>query len=164
MDCVVVAGAESGLLPHASAITQDQRDEEIRLTYVALTRASQQLFITWSETRKGRITGRSELISEIADASLLQNEIKEFTQNQAAIKHPRIKAISLKDQLIDWRSRRARVIRQPPNAVLDDQELSLIAKQKPKSIEDLGKIVGQITARQIGPDLLSLINKADASV
>jgi len=48
--------------------------------------------------------------------------------------------------------------------VLDDQELSLIAKQKPKSIEDLGKIVGQITARQIGPDLLSLINKADASV
>lgn len=163
-DCVVVAGAESGLLPHASAITQDQRDEEIRLTYVALTRASQQLFITWSETRKGRFTGRSELISEIADASLLQNEIKAFTPNQTAIKQPRIKAISLKDQLIDWRSRRARVIRQPPNAVLDDQELSLIAKQKPKSIEDLGKIVGQITARQIGPDLLSLINKADASV
>ena len=134
------------------------------MTYVALTRASQQLFITWSETRKGRITGHSELISEIAEASLLQNEIKAFKQNQTAIKHPRIKAISLKDQLIDWRSRRARVIRQPPNAVLDDQELSLIAKQKPKSIEDLGKIVGQITARQIGPDLLSLINKADASV
>ena len=163
-DCVVVAGAESGLLPHASAITQEQRDEEIRLTYVALTRASQQLFITWSETRKGRITGRSELISEIADASLLQNKMKAPSQVQTAIKQPRIKAISLKDQLIDWRSRRARVIRQPPNAVLDDQELSLIAKQKPKSIEDLGKIVGQITARQIGPDLLSLINKADASV
>ena len=50
--CVVVAGAEVGLMPHSSAITEDQQDEEIRLAYVALTRASQQLFVTWCETRK----------------------------------------------------------------------------------------------------------------
>jgi superfamily I DNA/RNA helicase len=163
-DCVVVAGAESGLLPHASAITQDQNDEEIRLAYVALTRASQQLFITWSETRKGRITGRSDLISEIADISLQQNKMEAPSQVQTAIRKPRTKVVSLEDQLIDWRSHRARIILQHPNAVLDDQLLSLIASQKPKSIEDLGKIIGQITASKIGPELLSLINKADASV
>jgi len=163
-DCVVVAGAESGLLPHASAITQDQNDEEIRLAYVALTRASQQLFITWSETRKGRITGRSDLISEIADISLQQNKMEAPSQVQTAIRKPRTKVVSLEDQLIDWRSHRARIIFQHPNAVLDDQLLSLIASQKPKSIEDLGKIIGQITASKIGPELLSLINKADASV
>ena len=143
---------------------KDQNDEEIRLTYVALTRASQQLFITWSETRKGRITGRSDLISEIADISLQQNKMEAPSQVQTAIRKPRTKVVSLEDQLIDWRSHRARIIIQQPNAVLDDQLLSLIASQKPKSIEDLGKIIGQITASKIGPELLSLINKADASV
>jgi hypothetical protein len=32
------------------------------------------------------------------------------------------------------------------------------------SIEDLGKIVGQITAKKIGPDLLSIIAKAGTTV
>ena len=54
-----MAGAEVGLLPHISAISKEQQQEEVRLAYVALTRASNQLFITWSESRKGRTTGRS---------------------------------------------------------------------------------------------------------
>ena len=56
------------------------------------------------------------------------------------------------------------MIRQLPNAVLADHELNLIAQQKPRNIEDLGKIVGQITAKQIGPDLLSIIAKAGVPV
>ena len=161
-DCVVVAGAEVGLLPHFSAISKEQQQEEVRLAYVALTRASHQLFITWSESRKGRTTGRSSLVAEISDSShtIDHNEIPKRTARISSSG----RKVSLEDQIKKWRSDRARVIRQLPNAVLADHELNLIALQKPTSIEDLGKIVGQITAKQIGPDLLSIIAKAGATV
>ncbi len=161
-DCVVVAGAEVGLLPHISAISKEQQQEEVRLTYVALTRASNQLFITWSESRKGRTTGRSLLVAEISDSAPIvdHNVISKRTARVSASE----RVVSLEDQLKKWRSSRARVIRQLPNAVLADHELNLIALQKPTSIEDLGKIVGQITAKQIGPDLLTIIAKAGVTV
>ncbi|MCX6537154.1 MAG: ATP-dependent DNA helicase UvrD2 [Actinobacteria bacterium] len=161
-DCVVVAGAEVGLLPHISAISKEQQQEEVRLAYVALTRASHQLFITWSESRKGRTTGRSSLFAEISDSAPVidLNEISKRTTRVSASE----RVVSLEDQLKKWRSNRARVIRQLPNAVLADHELNLIAQQKPRNIEDLGKIVGQITAKQIGPDLLSIIAKASVPV
>ena len=161
-DCVVVAGAEVGLLPHISAISKEQQQEEVRLAYVALTRASNQLFITWSESRKGRTTGRSSLVAEISDSAPIvdHNVISKRTARVSASE----RVVSLEDQLKKWRSSRARVIRQLPNAVLADHELNLIALQKPTSIEDLGKIVGQITAKQIGPDLLTIIAKAGVTV
>lgn len=161
-DCVVVAGAEVGLLPHISAISKEQQQEEVRLAYVALTRASNQLFITWSESRKGRTTGRSLLVAEISDSAPIvdHNVISKRTAQVSASE----RVVSLEDQLKKWRSSRARVIRQLPNAVLADHELNLIALQKPTSIEDLGKIVGQITAKQIGPDLLTIIAKAGVTV
>ena len=161
-DCVVVAGAEVGLLPHISAISKEQQQEEVRLAYVALTRASNQLFITWSESRKGRTTGRSLLVAEISDSAPIvdHNVISKRTARVSASE----RVVSLEDQLKKWRSSRARVIRQLPNAVLADHELNLIALQKPTSIEDLGKIVGQITAKQIGPDLLTIIAKAGVTV
>jgi DNA helicase-2/ATP-dependent DNA helicase PcrA len=161
-DCVVVAGAEVGLLPHFSAISKEQQQEEVRLAYVALTRASHQLFITWSESRKGRTTGQSSLVAEISDLSPVidHNEISKRTARISSSG----RKVSLEDQLKKWRSDRSRVIRQLPNAVLADHELNLIALQKPTSIEDLGKIVGQITAKQIGPDLLSIIAEAGVTV
>ncbi len=161
-DCVVVAGAEVGLLPHISAISKEQQEEEVRLAYVALTRASHQLFITWSESRKGRTTGRSSFIAEISDFEPVidQHEILKRTSRAGQ----KARVVSLEDQLKKWRSDRARVIRQLPSVVLADHELKLIAQQKPISIEDLGKIVGQITATQIGPDLLSIIMKANVTV
>ena len=161
-DCVVVAGAEVGLLPHISAISKEQQEEEVRLAYVALTRASHQLFITWSETRKGRTTGRSSLVAEISDfaPAIYQHEILKRTSRVGK----KARVVSLEDQLKKWRSDRARMIRQLPSVVLADHELKLIAQQKPANTEDLGKIVGQITAKQIGPDLLSIVAKAGVTV
>ena len=159
-DCVVVAGAEVGLLPHTSAITKDQQDEEVRLAYVALTRASQQLFISWCETRKGRTTGRSALLSNITNSTDTLTE----TSTTVPKRESRVKVVSLEDELRNWRSRRARVIKQLPSAVLGDHELRLIARQKPANIDELGKILGPMTAKQIGADLLSIIAKASVTV
>jgi DNA helicase-2/ATP-dependent DNA helicase PcrA len=45
---VIVLGLSAGLMPLGSAQTQDAIDEERRLLYVALTRAEEELFCSWS--------------------------------------------------------------------------------------------------------------------
>lgn len=154
-DCVVVAGAEIGLLPHTSAISQEQKAEEVRLAYVALTRASKQLYITWAQTRKGRISGRSELLSNLGELSSAPNESLEAAPKRV----PRVRVTSLEDQLRTWRSGVARVVKQLPNAICSDYELRLIATQRPTKNEELAVIVGKITARRIGPDVLGIVNR-----
>jgi superfamily I DNA/RNA helicase len=48
---VVVVGLSADLMPIASARTPDAIDEERRLLYVALTRAEEELWCSWSEGR-----------------------------------------------------------------------------------------------------------------
>ena len=51
---VLLAGFEEGLLPHARALAgadQNQVLEEQRLAYVAISRAREQLFLSWCRTR-----------------------------------------------------------------------------------------------------------------
>lgn len=45
---VIIVGLSSGLMPLASAQTQEAIDEERRLLYVALTRAEEELWCSWS--------------------------------------------------------------------------------------------------------------------
>ena len=156
--CVVVAGAEVGLMPHSSAITQDQQDEEIRLAYVALTRASQQLFVTWCDSRKGRTAGQSNLLANITTEANKKPEPQFVDRTKVKKSTPP----SLEDELRTWRSSRARVIKQPVVNVCSDYELRLIAKQLPKTTEDLASIVGAITAKKIGPDVLSIVAQAES--
>ena len=156
-DCVVVAGAEVGLMPHNSAISKDQKDEEVRLAYVALTRASQQLFITWCETRKNRTAGRSSLLADISS----EPEVAPALPTLKRTKPKQTPVVSLEDELRTWRSSRARVIKQAVETVCSDYELRLITKQLPKTTEELATIVGQITAKRIAPDVLAIVARAD---
>ena len=159
-DCVVVAGAEVGLMPHNSAISKDQKDEEVRLAYVALTRASQQLFITWCETRKNRTAGRSSLLADISSEPVIESAptyLKRTKPKQTPV-------ASLEDELRTWRSSRARVIKQAVETVCSDYELRLITKQLPKTTEELATIVGQITAKRIAPDVLAIVARAETKL
>ncbi len=71
---VVVAGVAEGLVPYQSATTTDQLQEERRLLYVALTRATDELAITWSRQRgakgvtRGRRRGPSPWLQDILAA------------------------------------------------------------------------------------------------
>ncbi len=50
---VFLAGVEEGLFPHEMSLEEPGRlEEERRLAYVGITRAMQQLVITWAETRR----------------------------------------------------------------------------------------------------------------
>ena len=48
---VVVAGCETGLVPHRRAASPAARDEERRLAYVAVTRAVEEVHLTWAQQR-----------------------------------------------------------------------------------------------------------------
>jgi len=159
-DCVVVAGAEVGLMPHNSAVSKDQQDEEVRLAYVALTRASQQLFITWCETRKNRTAGRSSLLAGISSEPVIESA----PTNLKTSKPKQTPVASLEDELRTWRSSRARVIKQAVETVCSDYELRLITKQLPKTTEELATIVGQITASRIAPDVLAIVARAETKL
>jgi len=57
---VFVVGMEEGLLPHARALqAPDRIDEELRVAYVAVTRAQERLYLTHCQTRHRN--GRHEL-------------------------------------------------------------------------------------------------------
>jgi DNA helicase-2/ATP-dependent DNA helicase PcrA len=52
-DVVFLAGMEEGLFPHAlSSNSVEELEEERRLCYVAITRAKQKLFLTWTPFRR----------------------------------------------------------------------------------------------------------------
>ena len=51
---VLIIGLSAGLMPLASAQTTEAVDEERRLLYVALTRAEEELWCSWSEGRRAR--------------------------------------------------------------------------------------------------------------
>jgi DNA helicase-2/ATP-dependent DNA helicase PcrA len=57
-DTVFVIGCEDGTFPHMMALEEGGEEEERRLCYVAITRARQRLYMTW--TRERRLFGRSE--------------------------------------------------------------------------------------------------------
>ncbi|GAB2593250.1 ATP-dependent DNA helicase UvrD2 [Kribbella endophytica] len=50
-ECVFIVGAHEGTLPISYAQTPTQVEEERRLFYVGVTRAKQQLFVSWSTSR-----------------------------------------------------------------------------------------------------------------
>jgi len=71
---VFVTGLEDGLVPIAQARTAEQQAEERRLVYVAMSRASDELHLSWAEQR-GHGTGRprrapSPYLHSVEDARL----------------------------------------------------------------------------------------------
>ncbi len=155
-DCVVVAGAETGLLPHRSASSTEQRAEESRLAYVALTRASNTLFITHAATRGGRAAGPSPLIAglPIADAPVMAAAPPSRTVRT------RDEHAELLCTLVEWRRVAARRILQDPTSVCSDAELAALADERPATVEALAAIVGPLTATRLSGDLLPLLQVA----
>ena len=52
--CVRVVGFQEELFPHARCEGEAGLEEERRLAYVAMTRAREELVLTWARSRQGR--------------------------------------------------------------------------------------------------------------
>jgi len=74
-DAVMVTGLEEGLFPHENSIAEPEGlEEERRLMYVAITRARQRLYLSFSQTRmlhgQTRYSVRSRFLDELPPALL----------------------------------------------------------------------------------------------
>ena len=69
--CVFVIGIEEKVFPHERSIMEGSEDEELRLFYVAITRAQLELFLSWSMIRmqRGRKNrqNRSHFLEKLPD-------------------------------------------------------------------------------------------------
>lgn len=61
---VFIIGVDDGILPHANAATQEEVEEERRLCYVAMTRAKEDLYMSYTQTYCGKMMGPSQFIGE----------------------------------------------------------------------------------------------------
>ncbi len=74
-DAVFITGIEEGLFPHEQSLSSaDGVEEERRLMYVAITRARQRLYLSFSQTRmlhgQTRYNVKSRFFDELPEASL----------------------------------------------------------------------------------------------
>ena len=135
---VVVAGVETGLVPHRSATTGAGRAEEARLLYVALTRAEARLLITHAQRRGGYQRKPSPLldgfIAEPLAAPLAPDAV--LPERRRAQSDPVIEALRA------WRAGAARAANILPEQFCSDHVLREIAAARPGSAESLAQLNG----------------------
>ena len=174
---VHVAGLEEGFVPIAYASTGGQLAEEKRLLYVALTRAEDELHLSWAAVRtfgtkkvkrqaSAHLTPLAAVISRLGVGprqrvdwraqiarSRQQLELAEQPDDRpTARRRPAAPARNneqevLYQALLAWRQRRARAADVPPHVVFSDQTLRAIAGDRPASTARLAAMPGMRPAK-----------------
>jgi DNA helicase-2/ATP-dependent DNA helicase PcrA len=152
---VVIAGAETGLVPHSSAVTAAQRAEEARLLYVACTRAREQLTITWSARRRDKPSRRSPLIDDIGDGH-------DVPVPPPSPRAPRPEPDHVYVALVAWRRNAAKAAHVDPVAICSDDTLRAVAQARPSTVEAVAMLtnLGPLSAARLAPRLLAALNQA----
>jgi DNA helicase II / ATP-dependent DNA helicase PcrA len=151
---VVVTGVESGLVPHSSATTIEQRREESRLFYVALTRASDELTITASHQRNGRTTTPSPWLDTVA-ASVLVPAAAPPPSDMIRARRPADPLAALRA----WRDEVARKAGIAPDAVCTVRALRTLAEHPPTDTDGIATVLGvsSSAAARLAPELLAVL-------
>ncbi|MEL7156318.1 MAG: ATP-dependent DNA helicase UvrD2, partial [Actinomycetota bacterium] len=182
---VHVAGLEEGYVPIVYATTGGQLAEEQRLLYVALTRAEDELHLSWAAERtfgtRTSTRNPSPHLAMLADAGrrlavgpaqrvdwrrhLAESRSRLQAADTAVGRTPRPDrppAEHVHDALRQWRQRRARAADVPPHAVFSDQTLRAIAKARPSTKAGLATIpgIGPTKLERFGSDLLAVVAEA----
>ncbi len=163
---VVVAGFEHDLVPHSSARSVDERAEEGRLAHVALTRAAQELVVTWAMRRNDRPSGPSKLAPTPAgDAQPVGGEgrgpVRPTGAEMTDIGDATAQVLA---DLSAWRSRAARAARVPESTIVEDSVLAALAVLRPATIDEVVRLasLGPSSAHHLGPRLLAAVATAVA--
>ena len=178
---VHLAGVEDGFVPIAHARTAPAKAEEVRLLYVAMTRAQRDLRITFAEQRtfSGRVVARraSPLLEPLFDQLLAVEAapivpdsdeadawLDELARHRQALRATAGSPPEL-DALRAWRAEAARAARIEPEAVLPDHVLARVAAERPPDVEALGSVVGvgPILAQRFGEAILGALSVGDVA-
>jgi DNA helicase II / ATP-dependent DNA helicase PcrA len=159
---VVVTGFEKGLVPHGGAQRGEQRAEEIRLAYVAVTRGVDRLMISWAERRAGRATGRSPLLEGFVPDSgaPLVAPPRDLVERLRARSAPQEISPPL-ERLRTWRATTARLARVPERAVATDEQLTRLAALEVVDADSIGAVIGRMAAHHHAARLISVLHPAD---
>lgn len=154
---VVVAGVEKGMLPHRSARGASARSEEARLAYVALTRAADELVITWTDTRNGRSTGPSPFLptvtTDIPQPAAPPEELRAFHRSLPQRNQN-------EDELREWRDAHAHSRRVDPDAVLPDRSIKRLVRVRPSTVDEIAQIVDAVFAHRYGEEILTILRNS----
>ncbi|SFO39719.1 ATP-dependent DNA helicase, Rep family [Geodermatophilus obscurus] len=161
-DAVFVVGLVDGVLPIAQSLSRpDAVEEERRLLYVAVTRAREQLTLSWSLTRHPgakRARPRSRFLDGLVPGSTptapgpqrKAKKVKVVLDGEAGELFERLRA---------WRSSTAQAASVPAYVVFTDATLQAIAEARPTSIRELSGLPG-VGARKLemyGEDVLATV-------
>ena len=162
-DVVFVVGLVDGVLPIAQSLARPEAvEEERRLLYVAVTRAREQLTLSWSLARNPgakRTRPRSRFLDGLAPGSG-----PTAPPARRAAKRAKVvlegEAGELFERLRVWRSRTAQSASVPAYVVFTDATLQAIAEARPASLRELAGLPG-IGSRKLdlyGADVLGEIS------
>ncbi|HWL41697.1 MAG TPA: ATP-dependent DNA helicase UvrD2 [Ilumatobacter sp.] len=154
---VVVVGCETSLVPHRSARTQLARAEEARLLYVAITRATDDLTVTWAGRRNGYQRKRSPFLDGFTSTT------PPAVPPPPELRRARSDDDVLMQHLRGWRASVARGADLLPEVVCSDRTLMMIARTRPTSPEQLDAAtgLGGITSRRLWPTLREVLSTTD---
>jgi superfamily I DNA/RNA helicase len=138
---VVVTGVEQGLVPHSSASAVAQRAEEARLLYVAMTRAGDELIVTWADRRGGSPSGPSPWIKAL-QAATPEHAVVPVPPSLRQHRAPVDPLIALRA----WRAGVARAAGVTDRAVCTDQVLRSLAQSPPADSAELAVRLGVSTS------------------
>ncbi|MDT0277646.1 ATP-dependent helicase [Blastococcus goldschmidtiae] len=161
-DAVFVVGLVDGVLPIAQSLSRPEAvEEERRLLYVAITRAREQLTLSWSLARNPggkRARPRSRFLTGLAPDSG-----PTAPPARKAAKRPKVvlegEAGELFERLRTWRSQAAQTASVPAYVVFTDATLQAIAETRPANLRELSALPG-IGSRKLelyGEDVLATV-------
>lgn len=161
-DAVFVVGLVDGVVPIVQSFSRPEAvEEERRLLYVAITRAREQLTLSWSLARNPgakRARPRSRFLTGLAPDSG-----PTAPPARKAGKRPKVvlegEAGELFERLRTWRSQAAQSASVPAYVVFTDATLQAIAETRPANLRELSALPG-IGARKLelyGEDVLAAV-------
>lgn len=161
-DVVFVVGLVDGVLPIAQSLARPSAvEEERRLLYVAVTRAREQLTLSWSLARNPgakRARPRSRFLTGLApDSSPTAPTSRRARKKEKVVLEG--EAGALFERLRAWRSQTAQSASVPAYVVFSDATLQAIAETRPANLRELSGLPG-IGARKLemyGAEVLATV-------
>ncbi|MDH4279578.1 MAG: ATP-dependent DNA helicase UvrD2 [Acidimicrobiia bacterium] len=179
---VHVAGLEDGFVPIVYATTRAQLGEEMRLLYVALTRAEQSLNLSWSAKRTfgtksvGRdpapiVARLAAAITKVGGSSITPDWRSHIARSREAIDSGRgpadepatpVGADEIYAALRRWRERKARAAQVPAHVIVSDRALRAVADHRPATMSRLATVTDLRPAKltRFGPEILDIVGSA----
>lgn len=161
---VHVAGVEEGYLPDFHARDATAIAEERRLLYVAASRATRRLHLTWARRRRfgERVVDRSpsRWLPEAPATGGPRRRTPDGQRAPAVVPVDPTPADEPRTRLLRWRASTARAAAVAEPVVIEDQVLDALVRAAPVDLDELATVpgLGSIKVASYGTVLLELLH------